>query len=139
MASLQGGNRDQSFAEEADGYALGRALRLSWRQKVSGGFFLRAETFFNFATYLEEVGGPFIAYGGKSLHEHELTVKKIAQFVIATHSPMLLTFPGATIFGLDAAQIRRITYQETDHFKITRDFLNAPERYYRHLLEGEDE
>ena len=42
----QGGNRDQSFAENADGHALGRALRLSWRQKVSGGFFLRAETFF---------------------------------------------------------------------------------------------
>ncbi len=59
----QGGNRDQSFAENADGYALGRALRLSWRQKVSGGFFLRAETFFNFATYLEDVGSPFIAYG----------------------------------------------------------------------------
>ncbi len=55
----QGGNRDQSFAENADGYALGRALRLSWRQKVSGGFFLRAETFFNFATYLEDVGSPF--------------------------------------------------------------------------------
>jgi predicted ATPase len=33
-------------------------LRLSWRQKVSGGFFLRAETFFNFATYLEDVGSP---------------------------------------------------------------------------------
>jgi hypothetical protein len=65
----QGGNRDQSFAEDADGYALGRALRLSWRQKVSGGFFLRAETFFNFATYLEDVGSPFIAYGGKSLHQ----------------------------------------------------------------------
>jgi predicted ATPase len=65
----QGGNRDQSFAENADGHALGRALRLSWRQKVSGGFFLRAETFFNFATYLEDVGSPFIAYGGKSLHQ----------------------------------------------------------------------
>jgi len=63
----QGGNRDQSLAENADGYALGRALRLSWRQKVSGGFFLRAETFFNLATYLEDVGSPFIAYGGKSL------------------------------------------------------------------------
>jgi predicted ATPase len=50
----------------------------------------------------------------------------IAQFVIATHSPMLLTFPGATSFSLDAEQIRPVTYQETDHFQITRDFLNAP-------------
>jgi predicted ATPase len=175
----QGGSRDQSFAENADGHALGRALRLGWRQKVSGGFFLRAETFFNFATYLEDVGSPFEAYGGKSLHQqshgeaflalfqhrfedglylldepeaalspqrqlaflrilHELTAQKIAQFVIATHSPILLTFPGATIFSLDAGEIRTVAYQETDHFRITKDFLNAPERYYRHLLE-EDE
>src|ERR1700682_2336192 len=174
-----GGNRDQSFAEDADGHALGGALRLGWRQKVSGGFYLRAETFFNFASYLESVGSTFLAYGGKSLHHqshgeaflalfqhrfedglylldepeaalspqrqlaflsilHELTAKKVAQFVIATHSPMLLTFPGATIFSLDAGQIRPVTYQETDHFQITRDFLNAPERYYRHLLEEGD-
>jgi predicted ATPase len=51
---------------------------------------------------------------------------------------MLLTFPGATIFGLDGGQIRQVTYQETDHFRITRDFLNAPERYYKHLLEEGD-
>ena len=51
---------------------------------------------------------------------------------------MLLTFPGATIFSLDAGQIRQVTYQETDHFRITRDFLNAPERYYRHLLDEGD-
>jgi predicted ATPase len=69
---------------------------------------------------------------------HDLTAQKIAQFVIATHSPMLLTFPGAAIFSLDAEQIRPVTYQETDHFQITRDFLNAPERYYRHLLEEGD-
>lgn len=70
---------------------------------------------------------------------HDLTAQKIAQFVIATHSPILLTFPGATIFSLDGGQIRPVTYQETDHFQITRDFLNAPERYYRHLLEEGDQ
>jgi predicted ATPase len=162
----QGGNRDQSFTENADGHALGRALRLSWRRKVSGGFFLRAETFFNFVTYLEEAGSDFRAYGGKSLHRqshgeaflldepeaalspqrqlaflrvlHDLSAQKIAQFLIATHSPILLTFPGATILSLDAGQMRRVTYEETDHFQITRDFLNAPERYYRHLLEDGD-
>jgi predicted ATPase len=64
----QGGNRDNSYVEAAEGHALGRALRLSWRQRVAGGFFLRAETFFNFATYLDEVGSTFLAYGGKSLH-----------------------------------------------------------------------
>ena len=49
--------------------------------------------------------------------------------MIPTHSPMLLTFPCATIFSPDAGQIRPVTYQETDHFQITKDFLNAPERF----------
>ena len=65
---------------------------------------------------------------------HELTAKKVAQFVIATHSPMLLTFPGATILCLDAGQVRSVAYQDTDHYRVTKDFLNAPERFYRHLL-----
>src|SRR5207248_3430458 len=64
----QGGNRDHRFAEDSEGHALGRALYLSWRQKVADGFYLRAETFFNFATYLETVGSTFRAYGGQSLH-----------------------------------------------------------------------
>jgi predicted ATPase len=67
-----------------------------------------------------------------------LTAQKIAQFVMATHSPILLTFPGATIFSLDAGKIGTVAYQETDHFKITRNFLNAPERYYRHLFDQGD-
>src|SRR5687768_6244660 len=66
--NAQGGGRDNSYAEGADGHPLGPALQLSWRQRVSDGFFMRAETFFNFATYLEQVGSSFLAYGGKSLH-----------------------------------------------------------------------
>ena len=42
----RGGAKDNSFAEGADGHALGRALHLAWRQKTADGFFLRAETFF---------------------------------------------------------------------------------------------
>lgn len=57
--NAQGGSRDNSYAEGADGHPLGRALQLNWRQRVSDGFFLRAETFYNFATYLEEVGSTF--------------------------------------------------------------------------------
>jgi predicted ATPase len=70
---------------------------------------------------------------------HDLSAQKTAQFMIATHSPMLLTLPGAAIYSLDDGEVRAVAYQETDHFRTTRDFLNAPERYYRHLLdEGED-
>jgi predicted ATPase len=65
----QGGNRDHRYVEDDTGRPLGRALALSWRQKVAGGFFMRAETFFNFAAYLESVGSTFQAYGGQSLNE----------------------------------------------------------------------
>lgn len=174
-----GGNRDNSFAEGADGHALGRALHLSWRQKVTEGFFLRAETFFNFATYLEEVGSTFLAYGGQSLHSqshgeaflslfqhhfedgiylldepeaalspqrqlaflrvlHNLASQRVAQFVIATHSPMLLTFPGATVLSLEGGNIQAVRYQDTEHYRLTRDFLNAPERFHRHLFEPDE-
>jgi predicted ATPase len=171
-----GGHRDQSFAEGADGHMLGRALRMGWRQRVTGGFFLRAETFFNFATYLEEVGSTFQSYGGKSLHDqshgeaflslfshnfedglfildepeaalspqrqlaflrilHDLGERKVAQFIIATHSPILLTLPGSRVISLDEGRLNEIDYRETEHFRLTRDFLNAPERFFRHLLE----
>src|SRR5262245_12474291 len=66
--SSQGGSRDHRFAEADEGRALGRALYLSWRQKVTDGFFLRAETFFNVATHLEKSGSSFGRYGGRSLH-----------------------------------------------------------------------
>ena len=72
---------------------------------------------------------------GKSTLLEAIAKTKNAQFVIATHSPMLLTLPGAAVFSLDAEQIRSVAYNQTDHYRITRDFLNAPERYYRHFLE----
>ena len=52
-----------------------------------------------------------------------------------THSPILLTLPDATIFGIQDGEIRATTYQETDHYRVTRDFLNAPDRFSRHLLD----
>jgi predicted ATPase len=52
----------------ADRSALAQALRLSWQPRVTEGFFMRAESFYNFATYIEGVSD-LRAYGGKSLHE----------------------------------------------------------------------
>ena len=178
--SARGGDRDNSYAEGSDGHALGRALALSWRQKVTGGFFLRAETFFNFASYLEEVGSTFLAYGGKSLHRqshgesflalfnnrfedglylldepeaalspqrqrtflsilHQLASARVAQFIIATHSPILITLPGATVLGIEDGAVRAVPYQETEHFQLTRDYLNRPERFQRYLFSPEAE
>ncbi len=55
------------------------------------------------------------------------------QFIVATHSPILLAYPGATIISFDSQPPSIVPYQETEHFRVTRDFLLAPERYLRHL------
>ena len=65
---------------------------------------------------------------------HHLESPGHAQFLIATHSPIILAYPGAVLFSLDGDTIREIAYRETDHYIVTRDFLNAPERYFRHLF-----
>ena len=59
-----------------------------------------------------------------------------AQFIIATHSPLLLAFPEARIYSFDATPIRPVAYADLDHVRITRDFLNAPERYLNRILKN---
>jgi predicted ATPase len=60
---------------------------------------------------------------------HDLETPGHAQFLISTHSPIILGYPDATLFSLDGDAIREIAYRETEHYLLTRDFLNAPERY----------
>jgi predicted ATPase len=175
----EGGNRDHHRATFAERSPLAQALRLTWRPKVTEGFFMRAESFYNFATYIDEVSDPR-AYGGKSLREqshgesfialfvnrfeqgiyildepeaalspqrqlsflrivHDLATPGHAQFIIATHSPIVLSYPGAVLFNLDGDTIEEVSYRETKHFLITRDFLNSPESFYKHLLAAEDD
>lgn len=56
-----------------------------------------------------------------------------AQFIVATHSPILLAYPGARIYSFDAAPAEVVAYDDLEHVRLTRDFLNAPERYLRAL------
>ncbi|HEY9723284.1 MAG TPA: AAA family ATPase, partial [Oscillatoriaceae cyanobacterium] len=56
-----------------------------------------------------------------------------AQFVIATHSPILMAFPGATIYTCDGPAIREAPWDELEHVKLTRDFLKDPQAFLRHL------
>ena len=56
-----------------------------------------------------------------------------AQFVIATHSPIVLSYPGAAILSFDGGRIQPAVYAELDHVRLTRDFLNDPARFLRHL------
>ncbi len=136
---------------------------------------MRAESFYNFATYIEEVSPGLGAYGGRSLHRqshgesfmalfanrfeagiyildepeaallpqrqlsflrllHDLDRSGDAQFIIATHSPILLSYPGAVLFDLDGDGIQEVAYKDTRHYTLTRDFLNSPERFFKHLF-----
>jgi predicted ATPase len=70
---------------------------------------------------------------------HELVEERGSQFIVATHSPMLMAYPGAVIYRLDASGITRVAYEETEHYQITRDFLNAPERYFKTLFANRDD
>jgi predicted ATPase len=172
-----GGSRHNRFEPGMSESALGKYIRLSWMPKVTNGFFLRAETFYDFASHIDELGPDSIAhYGGKSLHQqshgeaflslfnnrfgnngiylldepeaalsplrqmallkiiHDLESNGNAQFIIATHSPILMAYPGAQILNFDGEKIDSIKYENIEHYIITRDFLNDRERYLRELF-----
>lgn len=176
--SPEGGSHDhqRGLVERSE---FAQALRLAWLPRITEGFFMRAESFYNFATYLDQVSD-LRAYGGKSLHAqshgesflslfsnrfeqglyvldepeaalspqrqlsflkiiHDLEVPGHAQFLIASHSPILHSYPGAKLFSLDGDAVEEVAFQDTDHYRITRDFLNAPERYFRHLFVDDGE
>jgi predicted ATPase len=178
--NLSGGNRSHTYSRHNTESNLSSALRLSWFPKVTDGFFMRAESFFNFATYIDQlaIDDPSIlkAYGGKSLHEqshgesflslfvnkfnkgiyvldepeaalspkrqlsflvviHELEKSGKAQFLIATHSPIIISYPGSVIFNLYSDHIEEIEYKDTENYRISKEFLENPDRYLRYLFE----
>ncbi len=59
------------------------------------------------------------------------------QFIIATHSPILLSYPGATIYSCDGDYLKKITYTETSQYKITKHFLDNPDLYLKNLFSDE--
>ncbi|MCZ8521190.1 MULTISPECIES: AAA family ATPase [Paenibacillus] len=175
-----GGGRNNSYEVDASHSALGEYLRLSWLPKVTSGFFLRAETFYQFASHLDEHPMSLRHYGGKSLHHQshgesflslflhrfgekavylldepeaalsparQLALLRImknledrAQFIIATHSPILLGYPGARILNFDETPIAPIRYEDTAHYVLTRQFLENRDRLLHELFmeDGED-
>lgn len=158
-----GGSRNNLYEVDKSQSALGEALRLSWLPKISNGFFLRAETFYQFASHIDQHPESLRHYGGRSLHEqshgeaflslfrHRFGKKAIylldepeaalsparqlafmrvikdlerdAQFIIATHSPILLGYPGAQILDFDRQPIAETDYEQTLHYAVTRRFL----------------
>lgn len=72
---------------------------------------------------------------------HEHVSRGRAQLVIASHSPLLMTFPGARLYALDEHGIRPTRLEDTSHYQLTRGVLEHPERYWRHLVgtsQGDD-
>jgi predicted ATPase len=64
-------------------------------------------------------------------------VKAGSQFIVATHSPILMAYPGARIYQLGPNGIDTVAYEDTEHYQITRGFLMDRERYFKHLLVDE--
>lgn len=183
--NLRGGNRNHNTntGYKFEGYEspFTKLIELQWTPRViNNGFFMRAESFFNFADYIDELAKDdariLNAYGGKSLHEqshgesflslfanqfdrgiyildepeaalsptrlmtfmsiiNQLECSEKAQFLIATHSPMLLCYPGADIFSFTDDGLEKVRYEETEHYQLTRSFLENPENYFRHLFQ----
>jgi len=164
--NAEGGSRNFRFATKETHSSLSDYVRLvRGYRRPKDGFFLRAETFYNAATYLErEVPDALLAYGNISLHErshgeafmallterfhgnglyildepeaalsparqmallsllHAL-VKKQSQFLIATHSSIIMAYPEALIYVLSAEGIHETPYDKTEHYVVARDFF----------------
>ena len=58
---------------------------------------------------------------------------KTLDYIIATHSPVILAFPEAAILSFDGGRIHAVKYDQLEHVNLTRDFLNNPQSFLRHL------
>jgi predicted ATPase len=103
-------------------------LDVATRQFLPGGFYV-----------MDEPESALSVRGQLTLlrRMHDL-VDAGAQFVMATHSPILLAFPDAALYALDEGGVRRIRYEDTDPFVLTKAFLESPDRFFRHLFAEDD-
>jgi predicted ATPase len=172
--NAEGGSRDHQFSTRASHSNLHRFIRpVRAPVKARDGYFLRAESFFNTASYLEASGTD--RKGQTGLHEqshgesffnlfdnrfagnglyildepeaalspsrqlsflariHELVLQG-SQFIIATHSPIILGYPDAWLYQASAHGLERTAWEDTDHYQVTRGFLNRPQTYLDVLL-----
>ncbi len=172
----EGGTKQSQFATNRTHSELHSYLRVvKGFKRPSDEYFLRAESFYNLATFMDETGY-LRGYGGKSLHQqshgesfmatllNKLTggglyimdepeaalspsrqmaalsaihglVEQNSQFIIATHSPILLAYPRAWIYQFDEDGIKKIKYEETEHYSVTKQFLNGHHQLLEILME----
>jgi len=65
---------------------------------------------------------------------HDVCKNPESQFLIATHSPIILAYPEATIYSCDGPSLKSISYNNTSHYEITKGFLDNPKKYLSHLI-----
>lgn len=192
--NAEGGSSNYAFGDgetdPASPYALTRRISgtgvrdalvlVRGARRPRTDFFLRAESLFVAATYLEQLSPTALrAYGGRSLHEqshgegflsvmihrfgadgfylldepeaalstqncltclrriHEL-VRAGSQFIIATHSPIILAYPDAAIYRCGEDGLERTAYEDAEPVRLTASFLSARDRFLAQLLEDED-
>lgn len=114
----------EKYGEDADARSHGESfLRLFQARFVPGGLYL-----------LDEPEAPLSPQRQLALLSMlKEMVGRDAQFVIATHSPILMAYPEAAILSFDRAPVREIAYDEVEHVSLTRAFLNDPEQFLRRL------
>lgn len=173
--NAEGGSKNFRFSSRDTTSNLHNYLTLVKGSYEKDGLFLRAESFYNVATQVDDLGIDLSAYGGKSLHEQshgecfmslvqnrfhgnglyildepeaalsplrQLTllgemhrlVERNSQFIIATHSPILLAYPNAKIYQITDAGIEEVRYEDCEHYKLTKQFLENPNHFFRYLF-----
>jgi predicted ATPase len=65
---------------------------------------------------------------------HDLCKNPESQFIIATHSPILLAYPNSVIYSCDGDKLQTIQYKDTKHYELTKGFLDNPDQYFKHLF-----
>ena len=179
----EGGTVNFNFATNESHSDLHQYLTVSRGYKPrKDGFFLRAESFYNVASQIEELDEEpdsrarlIDSYGGVSLHKQshgesfmalvenrfggnglyildepeaalspmrlmrlmcymQDLVQKDSQFIISTHSPILMTFLGAEVLEITEERIQTVDYRDTEHFLITKRFMDVPEKMVGELL-----
>ncbi|MDD6395253.1 MAG: AAA family ATPase [Firmicutes bacterium] len=176
--NAEGGTRNFNFSTAETTSELHEFITVIKGVRPRDGFFLRAESFYNVASYIDKIDSdaPLIdSYGGVSLHcqshgesflalvknrfggdgiylldepeaalspSRQMTllvlmnelVKQNSQFIIATHSPILMAFPNAQVIELTDDGICSVPYRQTEHYKLTKRFLDNPEKMLEYLL-----
>lgn len=174
--NAEGGSRHMTVSTRPSHSELHKYVRLvRGTKRPRSGYFLRAESFFNVATYIEGIPDAVASHGGKPLHEQShgesflsliqhrfvagglyildepeaaLSVRGVlalilrmrdltaegSQFIVSTHSPILLGFPGATIYVLSEEGIVKTHFEEVESVRLTQDFLKDREHFLHYLL-----